>query len=568
MLEEDPDTEIGNYFRTNLLAVRGSIDHADFRKFSSLENGGERVAFILSYPETYRLPLEAASVGKKDPDKMLKLKETGNKFFGRGDYSKALELYSNAALYAPKGDLGVILANRSAALHHLEKHDFALTDIEEAISHNYPKDMMYKLEERRARCLLALKRHAKAVEAFKRTLKALDDAKIPLDRKQKIESDARMMLAVMEKSRQLSGGADFKDPLEACPESENKLPRIKEHNPLYPPCSIAIEIKDAGDAIGRHGIATRKIEPGEVLITERPFCASLLAEYRLTHCHFCVSRIIAPIPATCYKCSSIAYCSIKCRDKDAGTHKVECDLLGALWSSNASVTCLLALKAIVKHPFQKLWQLRDKLRSKEPEEVSRDRPYIGTNYEFFHNLVTHEDERTSEDLFHRAYIAAWLLRLLKTKSVYFPEDERTPDAPGQQLSASELFVADLLQHNLQLLQFNSHEISELVRPKDKSLEGAKSIFIGGGVYPTTALLNHSCNPGVVRYFTGTTMVVRAVKTIYPGNEVCENYGPIFTTTPESERKRKLRLQYWFDCNCEACANHWPILDELDPRILR
>lgn len=64
------------------------------------------------------------------------------------------------------------------------------------------------------------------------------------------------------------------------------------------------------------------------------------------------------------------------------------------------------------------------------------------------------------------------------------------------------------------------------------------------------------------------MIVRTIRTITEGEEISENYGPIFTTMPESERKRKLRVQYWFDCNCEACSGHWPLLDELDPTVLR
>ena len=64
------------------------------------------------------------------------------------------------------------------------------------------------------------------------------------------------------------------------------------------------------------------------------------------------------------------------------------------------------------------------------------------------------------------------------------------------------------------------------------------------------------------------MIVRAVRTITTGSEICDNYGPIFTTINEAERKRRLRLRYWFDCECEACAGHWPLLQEIDPRILR
>lgn len=71
--------------------------------------------------------------------------------------------------------------------------------------------------------------------------------------------------------------------------------------------------------------------------------------------------------------------------------------------------------------------------------------------------VTHEDERTPDDLFHRAYMASWLLRLLK-RSSYFPEETNTPDTAESVLSPDEIFVGGLILHNIQLLQFNAHEV--------------------------------------------------------------------------------------------------------------
>lgn len=160
-----------------------------------------------------------------------------------------------------------------------------MKDIEEVSRLGYPKDLFYKLEERRARCLLGLKRHDEAVQAFRSALQALDNAKISLERKQKIEADIRVMLAVMEKSKQLNKATLENSPrknYEQKSKSDNRDQFIpeKKRNLMYPACSKAVEIKDDGGTIGRHAVATRKITPGEIIIIERPHCAFLLAEYR------------------------------------------------------------------------------------------------------------------------------------------------------------------------------------------------------------------------------------------------------------------------------------------------
>lgn len=63
-------------------------------------------------------------------------------------------------------DISIILANRSAALYHLELYDLVISDIDLAVV-NYPKKMLYKLKERKARCLLAKKEFTDALQLFK-----------------------------------------------------------------------------------------------------------------------------------------------------------------------------------------------------------------------------------------------------------------------------------------------------------------------------------------------------------------------------------------------------------------
>ncbi|XP_014213800.1 SET and MYND domain-containing protein 4 [Copidosoma floridanum] len=574
-LEDEPEYEAGEFFCENLMKARASVSAEQFRRFSGLDGNGARVGFLMSLPATHELPIMADyNYDTKSASRARSLKASGNTAFGLGHYEVAIDEYNDAAVLAPTNEeLAVILANRSAALYHLERYQVALGDCDEALRTGYPGQLLYKLEERRARCLLALKRHLEAVDSFKRAIRALDDAReLAPDKKAKLEADMRVMLAVLLKGEQLSqrSGPTRQQLLhmeKKRAEERDATPRMRERNPVYPACSKAVEVRDAGGDVGRYAVATRDIRPGEILVVERPHCATILAEKRLTHCHWCTVRISAAYPAGCGVCTWVAYCSTGCRDADARVHEFECGILGPLWSTNTSVTCVLALRAVIQQPFADFVELRvDELRGRA--KPSRARPYLASDYGTFYNLVTHESERTAEDLFHRAYMAGWLLRVLKTTS-YVPDALKTPDTADQPLSGPEVLIADAILHHIQLLQFNSHEISEFVRPRKRPhLTNGRSEFVGGGVYPTVALFNHSCNPGVVRYFVGNAMVVRAIRSIPAGGEISENYGPIFTAEEESERKRHLRLQYWFDCNCEACRDHWPLLGNIDANILR
>lgn len=77
----------------------------------------------------------------------------------------------------------------------------------------------------------------------------------------------------------------------------------------------------------------------------------------------------------------------------------------------------------------------------------------------FLRIVTHVDERTTQDLFHRTYIASWILRLLKN-GPYFPDDVKTPDTAEATPSEGELFIGGLILHGLMVMQFNSHEVNQ------------------------------------------------------------------------------------------------------------
>lgn len=100
-----------------------------------------------------------------------------------------------------------------------------------------------------------------------------------------------------------------------------------------------------------------------------------------------MKKNIAPYPASCDTCTIISYCSTKCRDADAKAHVHECDILAPLWLSNASLNCLLSIKAITQKPYEQFQELKDKIIDNNFSfKPSKDEPYKSQDYMAFKSL--------------------------------------------------------------------------------------------------------------------------------------------------------------------------------------
>lgn len=74
-----------------------------------------------------------------------------------------------------------------------------------ALSFSYPKELCYKIQERKAKCLLALKRHDEALATFRKTLQSLDDSKLATEKKMKMQNDIQIMLNLLTKQKTKQG---------------------------------------------------------------------------------------------------------------------------------------------------------------------------------------------------------------------------------------------------------------------------------------------------------------------------------------------------------------------------
>lgn len=138
-------------------------------------------------------------------------------------------------------------------------------------------------------------------------------------------------------------------------------------------------------------------------------------------------------------------------------------------------------------------------------------PYKTGDYKNIYHLVSHEDKRTKQDFLHRTQMTAFLVKLLELCGYFegHPRKASIEIAELKSMAVNDKYKEDvelfggLILKNLQILKFNAHEVFELQCPKPKVGKNVikhdgKSVFLAGAVFPTLALFNHSCDPGVVR----------------------------------------------------------------------
>lgn len=567
MLQEWEDKRRADGFFTKVYkAVCHAMGEENINKLEALEgNMTEMIKF------TYELKCfkDALDIKEFYPEKKplesKAKKDYGNKAYQAGKDLDALYLYSQAIITCPVGadgksrELAILLANRSAVLFSLKAFPLALDDIELAFEMGYPDDLAFKLYDRRAKCLLPFKRMAEAEAAYKLALQYLDKAKkLPEEKKKKTQKDILQALNFFKNAPESMRRDEAMDI-----HLEPELPDMPHKNPLYPVMSDAVTFKYE-DARGRFAIASRDIIVGEVLTVEKAIVSHMLPEYMGKNCSHCFKSMKAPLP--CNTCTKVMFCSVKCRKAALSTyHKYECKMVDLFLSSGMSIICFLALRTVTQREIQWFRDNKDMFdltkhdktsgETKEQKEV-----YESGDYKNYFNLVNHHSERKTNDMFHRAMFSVFMVRCLQTQG-YFP------DPAKDVASEDEILIGTILFHFLEVLQFNAHEVAQFEMLSKTSQEGAKSAFIGAAVYPTLALFNHSCDPSIVRYYVEDWVVVQAIKNIFKGEEICENYGPIFFHSPKDDRQSRLEKQYWFKCACVACKENWPLMHEMTQDVL-
>lgn len=301
--------------------------------------------------------------------------------------------------------------------------------------------------------------------------------------------------------------------------------------------------------------------------------------------------MIAALPRSSTGCATVqsnnykvSYCCEECRD--AGWHdyhRFECRVLNHLLSAKelSKMALLVYRTAVSAYGGVDSTKPEDNVASENDRKVTKNYsaqlldltstesegksqvhallnnvsttqrlPFLSNDYASVYGQVTNSCSRTPADLLKRTTSAFFLMRCF------------SHIAPN---TVNEVEMTTTLLRHLQSCSCNAYQITEQILI-DGDVRNATENELGGGVYPTISLCNHSCNPNVVRNSNGKTCIVRAIRPIKKGEEILDNYGPHFLSNNFDERQKDLHTQYFFECNCKACSEKWPTVDKLQLQV--
>lgn len=107
MLDRQLTTQ--GFFHKHHQQVRNSVDDVTLKNFTNLECDVDRVSFIANIPQVrdfdpslnVKINDPTFSIGAKDVDKARAFKDQGNAVVQKGDWGRALGLYTKSYLHMP-----------------------------------------------------------------------------------------------------------------------------------------------------------------------------------------------------------------------------------------------------------------------------------------------------------------------------------------------------------------------------------------------------------------------------------------------------------------------------------
>lgn len=296
---------------------------------------------------------------KKNRKDSIAYRERGNFLFCQKVHSsekheEILKLYNQSIALAPNDseELAFAFGNRSALLLHLKKYKDCINDCNLAIEVSASEILKSKLLTRKVQCLAALD-DPKTNEVYNEILQLISEMNLDSSIKEHLLN--KLSTIKNDISKQLS--------YEVLP----KLDKVYNIPTFIPgkeaPCASEAVTIEYNKEWGRHIVATRDIQPGEIIILEKIYYAFIYPDKMWVYCQNCSKLSWSSIP--CKGCIFGIYCSKECRQEAWDKyHKFECEVFPHVWDIDEDIKCptsILRLLLIAIHELGDIKQLKEEV---------------------------------------------------------------------------------------------------------------------------------------------------------------------------------------------------------------
>ena len=311
----------------------------------------------------------------------------------------------------------------------------------------------------------------------------------------------------------------------------NKYNELSCHNKLkFPFANNAVKVVVI-PAKGRSVISNANIRSSETIYCLKPFAATLGTSYWCTHCYTCFALIEESIIVPCDTCCEVQYCSVKCKNCSIVHNKYECPSINLVKQIG-----ILHLSLVITLKFHANNNLDELVNffCKGPNPICFNSPEKDLVSLLFSTGVREQLLIDCEDTFE-LMITHFPVLIKQEKSSYL--------ITKKDIKLTLATIASQIMKNASSISYYNPKLKE-------------NIFIGSGIYPDLAIMNHSCYSNTVCLFNGIVVTVKAAYPIKCGSELYNSYGFDFENHTKDLRQAALKKQYDFLCQCEACLNDW------------
>ena len=345
-----------------------------------------------------------------------------------------------------------------------------------------------------------------------------------------------------------------------------------------------VELKESFEE-GRHLVAKKTLNPGDVVVSEDAYAAGLRPEHLLTHCEWCLQHTPNIYTARHFSSTSSnptssaavrsrgLYCSADCAEAATASYV-------ALEQTHpffliCPLDCLVALRVMVaRRQTSAGVETVNKLGGRTGDALPALLDSLeGHTHETEQTLSIGGNETANAVLaYHSGVLASVLLhgKGAGVGSAAAEGDVGSADAAST-VSVPELWeAANELRRTMQQLITNGVGVSKLLKlpspagvenktPVAAAMHAVEQRKVATALFPHVALVNHSCDPNCFLNFEGgphtafRRVHLRVTRLITPGEQLTICYGPHKNKIHSAKNRREaLQNQYSFLCHCASC----------------